>query len=970
MPVVAVLVCSAFLDDTLVLGAETVAIFATSNSLAEAHGMTSALDFFAGVGFSVAKLAGTAVIVVAAFFPLARVLVALPVVVVSFLAILVRVAVDFGAKVVLADGVLAVLSAVCVCSALDWDTVVGGADVGGFRAKVQAIIMRQAIDVDASVAGIFTSADLFVSAVFSSSALNIVTVVFEADLLGVAVIVRGAINCLASVTVASLSESTMVVSSALLSLTNVVQAEAMSSAAVVSEAGFGETVARGVTNALDVFALTADLVALGNAVVQSAVLVKGTLSIDALVFDTSLVFSASAVSDASDLLANVVFADFAVGSIAVAVLGTLLGNANVGLAKLFRSAERVASAFNFLACVGLSIADFRDRSVAVGLGSALDGSAFWKTVFSALAGLAVGEALGGLESTVVVWDGFGAVGVSRALGFDALVVVASFFIVAVIGGDACLDNASVRLAKTLALLAEWVGVALASSVADAVDSLAGVLGRVLLVWSVAKGVAGAISVGSALSWFTDVIDADLLGTALIVLVASNSVAGVLELFGRVLVVASPGVSAFLALAVAVGSALDSYALFVLALGLGATLSVRSAGLGTVIVFVVAFEGWVSLGVVVAKTTVGAVRVLGAFLFDTLSAFALAFAIGTFAREFGFAGKVTETLVDCALVVVANTGFAAVRFGETFNWSANGGVASLWPSISSRWAVGVASAVDILAYVLFADLGCSAVGTILAMVSAGALNFGANVALAVFDRSTVGAIVAVLVVGAADLVADLLLGEGVEVADVLIVANVDAVSSSSAGVLSESLGDLERETATVAFGVGDEPDLGLVSESVPSVAPCLLAVLLGVWELVAIHDQERIILSVWSAEVMRCKLLAKFRKGLDLHVVIAAVLAPVDVHVGELEGEGGDAFVVGENLPVKFFVGIVVLNDNLVSRSNVLVIGVERKSLSLGGGGGGSSDGGLSCGSCFGSGLLSCFSLSLLLATFAGKGGDY
>jgi len=54
--------------------------------------------------------------------------------------------------------------------------------------------MRQAIDVDASVAGFFTSADLFVSAVFSCSALNIVTVVFEADLLGVAVIVRGASN--------------------------------------------------------------------------------------------------------------------------------------------------------------------------------------------------------------------------------------------------------------------------------------------------------------------------------------------------------------------------------------------------------------------------------------------------------------------------------------------------------------------------------------------------------------------------------------------------------------------------------------------------------------------------------------------------------------------------------------------------------------------------------------------------------
>jgi hypothetical protein len=243
-----------------------------------------------------------------------------------------------------------------------------------------------------------------------------------------------------------------------------------------------------------------------------------------------------------------------------------------------------------------------------------------------------------------------------------------------------------------------------------------------------------------------------------------------------------------------------------------------------------------------------------------------------------------------------------------------------------------------------------------MVSAGAVNCGANVALAVFDLSTVGAIVAVLVVGAADLGADLLLGEFVEVADVLFVANVDAISSGYARVLSESLGYLERETATVAFSVGDEPDLGLVSEGVPSVAPSLLAVLLDVWELVDTHDHERIILSVWSAERMRCKVLAKFRKGFDLDVVVAAVLAPVDVHGGELKGEGGDAFVVGEDLPVKVFVVTVVLNDNLVSWSNVLVVGVERKSLSLGSGGSGSSDGGLSSGSCFGSGDLSCFSL--------------
>lgn len=112
--VIAVLICSAFLDDTLVLFAETMAVFATGNTLGEAHVMTSALDFLAGVGFSVAKLAGTAVIIVSAFLSLARVLVALPVIIVSFLAIRVRVAVDFGATVINADGVLAIRCAVVV----------------------------------------------------------------------------------------------------------------------------------------------------------------------------------------------------------------------------------------------------------------------------------------------------------------------------------------------------------------------------------------------------------------------------------------------------------------------------------------------------------------------------------------------------------------------------------------------------------------------------------------------------------------------------------------------------------------------------------------------------------------------------------------------------------------------------------------------------------------------------------------
>lgn len=172
--------------------------------------------------------------------------------------------------------------------------------------------MRQAIDIYALVAVFFTSADLFVSAVFSCSALNIVAAVFEADLLLAAVRVIGTINWDASVTVASLLDSAMGVSSAILTHAKVVQAEAMSFAAVESEAGLAETVARSVTDALDVIALTGDLVALGNAVVLSAVLVNGTISRDALVFDTSFVLSASGMSDAADPLANVVFADFAV----------------------------------------------------------------------------------------------------------------------------------------------------------------------------------------------------------------------------------------------------------------------------------------------------------------------------------------------------------------------------------------------------------------------------------------------------------------------------------------------------------------------------------------------------------------------------------------------------------------------------------------------------------------------------------
>lgn len=175
--------------------------------------------------------------------------------------------------------------------------------------------------------------------------------------------------------------------------------------------------------------------------------------------------------------------------------------------------------------------------------------------------------------------------------------------------------------------------------------------------------------------------------------------------------ASPGVLAILASAVSVGSTFDSNASLVVALVLRWTLSVRSASLCTVIMSVVAFECWVRLGVVVAKTTIGTVSVLGALFFNTFSSFALALAIGAFAWKVNFAAKVAKTLVINAYVGITNASCAAVGFGNTFNWIANIFVASLWSSIWMTITVCVASAIDFCALVVCAYLWDRTVGTI-------------------------------------------------------------------------------------------------------------------------------------------------------------------------------------------------------------------------------------------------------------------
>lgn len=112
------------------------------------------------------------------------------------------IAIDALAEVVLTERVA---STIFVSSALDWYAAVLGADVGlVFGTKVLAVSMANAINILALVAVIFAAANLFVTAVFSNSALNINTDILLANFLGTTVIVRSTVDSLANIGLASL----------------------------------------------------------------------------------------------------------------------------------------------------------------------------------------------------------------------------------------------------------------------------------------------------------------------------------------------------------------------------------------------------------------------------------------------------------------------------------------------------------------------------------------------------------------------------------------------------------------------------------------------------------------------------------------------------------------------------------------------------------------------------------------------
>ena len=738
----------------------------------------------------------------------------------------------------------------------------------------------------------------------------------------------------------------MGVGSALFLDTLVLDAEAFAISAVFTKASFAESVARSVTNAFDWFANTGDLVALGENTSTLAVAVVGTFSGNTGVVDASFFVSTSGVTDAADWFALVVLADLAVAGIAVCVGGAFLQDTLVVLAKFLVLAEGVTSASNFLASIGLLIANFWDTWVAISFDSAFNCSALWKTVLSALDGFTVGEALGWLESTVSVGDGFSAVTMTGTLSFNALVVVASLFGATVGRGNTSLWLALVLEAETFTGLAISIAVRQTSLVANTIDRLARVLGWISFVWSIAKSVSIAISVSSAFSWDTFVIDADRFGTALVVLVTSDGVALVLFFLGERFVSTSPGVGSSFAQAITIGSALDSDTLFVLAFGLGTTLSVRSASLGSIRVFVVALPGWVVVRVVVAKTAIGAVSVLGALLNNTLASFALADTISTFAWEVVLAGSVTKAFVVGAYVCVTDASVAAIALAKALNRLALGGVTSLRSAISMSWAVRVASAIDINANSVLTDLLIST------MVSGSTFNNTALVVSASLDNTVwAGTVLAVSVVGAVDFSADLLLGEFVEVTNVLLVSDVDAIGSSSAWVLSFHLVDLEGEATAVTSVIRDESDDSSGTVGVPLEVPSLLSTSLLVWEDGIFHDHKWGFLAVGAAEDSWSQLFAHFRVWLNLDVVVTTVFSPVDVHLGELEGERVEVGIVCKNGPLEFFVVTVGIDLDDTTGVDVVILGLESKSLGFSSSSrGGSSSGFGSFGGSLGSGL--------------------
>lgn len=760
-----------------------------------------------------------------------------------------RVAIDALAYVVLTKRVA---STIVVGSALDRAAFIFEANVGlFFSTEVLAISMADAVHVLALVAVIFATANLLVSAVFSSSTFNINTAILGTDFLGSTVIVGGTVNSLTDVVVASLSVSTVVVGSTLFLDAFVFDAEAFAISAIITKASFRKSVAGSVANTFDWFANTGNFVALGEYISSLAMAVVGTFSGNTFVIDASFFISASGMTNAANLRALVVFADLALASIAVGVGSTFLQDTLVIFAKLLVLAERMSSASDLRASIGLFIANFGNTLVAIRFDSAFNCSALWETVLSALDGLTVGEALGWLKATLSVWNSFITVRMGGALSFNALIVVTSFSVVTVGRGNASLWLALVLDAKTFAGLAISIAVAQTSLVADAIDRLARILGWISLVWSIAKGVSGTISISSALSWFTVVIDADRFGTTLVVLITSDGVALVLFLLRESFVSTSPGVGTRSAQAVSIGSAFDGDTFFVLAFCLGTTLSVRSAGLGSICVFVIALPGWVSVGVVVAKTAIGTVRMFGAFLYLALTALAFANAISTFAWVVVLARSVTEAFVISAYICVTDASCAAVALAKTLDRLALGGVTSLRSAIRVSRAMRVASAVNILADVVLTDL------LIATMISGGTFDFATLVVSASLDDSVwARTVLAVSVVGAIDFSADLLVGEAVKVADVLLIADVDAIGSGSARVLSLYLVDLEGEATAVTSIVRFEGYNSTSTVGVPLEVPCLLATSLLVWEDGIFHDHEGGLLAVGATEDGWSQLLAQ------------------------------------------------------------------------------------------------------------------
>ena len=304
--------------------------------------------------------------------------------------------------------------------------------------------VSDAFNFFALVSVFFTATDFVVCTVFVLSTLDVDAFISGAceffAFVG-AVVMRGAVDVFADVVDAALFVSAVSEVSALLFYAFVLETETFArfTARMV--------ITSVVADALDVITDTFNLVALllgADGFVAVAVTVVDAGAVDAFMTEAALFWTTEVVAETADLEAFVVFADFALGLVAVFIFCASFLDTFVVFAEMFLVTVGVATTFDFLASVGfLGCTVFfglffvkADEGFAVDVGTVVlcataDFNTLGLAVLASVLFSAVVVTLGRFETTTVGRDGKVAVGVSGAFNGNAYIIVTFAFLATV-----------------------------------------------------------------------------------------------------------------------------------------------------------------------------------------------------------------------------------------------------------------------------------------------------------------------------------------------------------------------------------------------------------------------------------------------------------------------------------------------------------------------------------------------------------